>query len=50
VEGLIGELVAELKPVAHDARLDDVRGLLTLVDGTYLTALPAPTELGIAQK
>ena len=50
VEGLIGELVAELKPVAHDARLDDVRGLLTLVDGTYLTALPSLARWALWQE
>jgi hypothetical protein len=50
LEGLIGELVAELKPMAHDARLDDVRGLLTLVDGTYLTALPALARWALWQE
>jgi hypothetical protein len=41
LEELLGELVRELKPVPHDARLDQVDKILTLVDGTYLTALPA---------
>ena len=50
VEGLIGELVAELNPVAHDARLADVRGLLTLVDGTYLTALPSLARWALWQE
>jgi hypothetical protein len=50
VEGLLGELVAELKPLAHDARLDQVRGLLTLVDGTYLTALPALARWALWQE
>jgi hypothetical protein len=50
VEGLIGQLVAELKPVAHDPRLDDVRGLLTLVDGTYLTALPSLARWALWQE
>jgi hypothetical protein len=34
------ELGAELKPLAADPRLADVRGALTLVDGTPLKALP----------
>jgi len=50
VEGLLGELVAELKPMAHDARLDQVRGILTLVDGTYLTALPALARWALWQE
>jgi len=38
--GLIGELAHRLGPVRHDARLDDVGAVLTLVDGTWLTAVP----------
>ena len=37
---IIAELAADLKPMKHDARLDEVGGILTLVDGTLLTALP----------
>lgn len=44
LEGIIGELAQRLRPVAHDARLDDVKGILTLVDGTLLPALPKLTE------
>jgi hypothetical protein len=50
LEGIIRQLVAELKPVTHDRRLDDVRGLLTLVDGTYLTALPALAHWALWQE
>ena len=50
LEGLVGELVADLKPLAHDARLDQVPGLLTLVDGTYLTALPALARWALWQE
>ena len=50
LEGLLGELVADLKPLAHDARLDEVRGLLTLVDGTYLTALPVVARWALWQE
>jgi hypothetical protein len=38
--GVIGELAQRLGPVGHDARLDDVGAVLTLVDGTWLRALP----------
>jgi hypothetical protein len=40
LEGVAAELGAELKPLAADPRLADVRGALTLVDGTPLKALP----------
>jgi hypothetical protein len=36
---LIEELGRELRPLKHDARLDDLPGILTAVDGTELTAL-----------
>jgi Transposase DDE domain len=42
--GIIAELSADLKPMKHDARLDEVGGILTLVDGTLLTALPRLVE------
>lgn len=37
---IIQELSAELKPVCHDKRLDNLGEILTLVDGTWLKALP----------
>jgi hypothetical protein len=40
LEGVIAELGAQLQPMATDPRLADVRGALTLVDGTLLKALP----------
>ena len=40
----IAGLSARCRPVAHDARLDDVAGVITLVDGTFLPALPALVE------
>jgi hypothetical protein len=40
LKGLIGELASQLKPLPHDPRLDDVGAILTLVDGTLLSALP----------
>ena len=36
---MIQELGRELKPLPHDARLDDLPGILTAVDGTELSAL-----------
>src|SRR5665213_1476335 len=36
---IIAELGRELQPLKHDARLDDLPGVLTAVDGTELTAL-----------
>jgi hypothetical protein len=38
--GLMGELAHRLGTVRHDARLDEVGAVLTLVDGTWLTAVP----------
>ena len=40
LRGIIGELAADLSPVVDDSRLDDVKKVLTLVDGTILKALP----------
>src|SRR4249920_151697 len=38
LRGLIGELAEQLKPLPHDPRLDDLGSILTLVDGTLLSA------------
>jgi hypothetical protein len=38
---IIGELGSQLAPLPHDARLDDLPGKLTAVDGTELSALAA---------
>jgi hypothetical protein len=40
LRGVIAGLAAELRPLAADPRLAEVRGALTLVDGTLLKALP----------
>jgi len=37
---VLEELAAELRPLPHDPRLDDIQKILTLVDGTVLAALP----------
>lgn len=39
LQGIVGDLGAKLKPLKHDARLDQVPGILTLVDGTEVSAL-----------
>jgi len=42
--GIIGELAERLQPLKHDARLDQIDGIITLVDGTLLPALPKLAE------
>jgi hypothetical protein len=39
IRPIIAELGAQLKPISHDTRLDDLPGRLTVVDGTELSAL-----------
>jgi hypothetical protein len=41
---IVSELGAELQPLARDARLKDVPGALTAVDGTLLAAMPKIME------
>lgn len=41
--GVIGKLVEQLRPVRHDAKLSDFDQIITLVDGTWLTALSKMT-------
>jgi len=41
--GIIGDLVHRLQPIRHDARLSDLDEIITLVDGSWLTALPKMT-------
>lgn len=48
--GVINGLAVELKPLAHDQRLDEITGILTLVDGTVLRALPKLTEAMVHDK
>jgi len=42
--GIIGELASDLKPVPHSAKLDDIKAILTIVDGTLLKALPKTVD------
>lgn len=42
--GIIGELAFQLEPIPHSARLDDIKAILTIVDGTLLKALPKTVD------
>jgi hypothetical protein len=42
--GIIGELAEELKPLSKDARLSEIKHIITLVDGSLLTALRRVAE------
>ena len=44
IKPIIAELGDQLQPLKHDARLDDLPGKLTAVDGTELSALAALTD------
>jgi len=44
LRGLVGELLETLSPMRRDPRLDEVQGILTLVDGSLLKALPKLVE------
>jgi hypothetical protein len=44
LSGLVGELIETLAPMRKDPRLDEIDGILTLVDGTLLKALPKLVE------
>lgn len=44
IVAIIGELVNELKPIPHSAKLDDIKAILTIVDGTLFKALPKTVE------
>ena len=41
---ILDELAQQCRPIPHDARLNEVQGILTLVDGTLLQALPKLVE------
>jgi hypothetical protein len=44
---IVAELGSQLQPIAHDARLNDVQHVLTLVDGTLLRGLPLLVQAGM---
>jgi hypothetical protein len=41
---IIKELAIDVKPIAHSAKLKDIKAILTIVDGTLLTALPKTVD------
>jgi hypothetical protein len=43
--GIIEELAADVKPVAEYKKLSDIKAILTIVDGTLLTALPRTIDV-----
>jgi len=47
---IIGELAKQAQPLARDSRLTDLKQLLTLVDGTLLTALPRMAEASLLKR
>jgi hypothetical protein len=42
--GIIGELIQQLAPITQNTAFDDIKGILTLVDGSLLPALPRLAE------
>ena len=44
LRGIIGELVEKLPPIDKSSWFDDIKGIITLVDGTLLPALPKLVE------
>jgi hypothetical protein len=47
---IIAELAAELRPYARDPRLGELKHVLTLVDGTVLTALTRLAKAAVGQR
>lgn len=41
---IINELAADIKPVSSNAKLDDIKAILTIVDGTLLRSLPKTVD------
>ncbi len=44
LRGIIGELVEKLPPLQKNTPFDEIKGIITLVDGTLLPALPKMVE------
>jgi hypothetical protein len=40
LRGIIGDLIDKLPPIRGNTRFDEIKGIITLVDGTLLPALP----------
>lgn len=50
LQPIIAELAEQVRPLARDPRLKDVKQLLTLVDGTLLAALPRMAEASLRKQ
>lgn len=50
LQPIIAELAAQAQPLARDPRLKDVKQLLTLVDGTLLSALPRMAQASLLKQ
>jgi hypothetical protein len=50
LQPIIAELAAQARPLTRDPRLRDVKQLLTLVDGTLLSALPRMAEASFLKR
>jgi len=50
LQPIMAELAEQARPLARDPRLKDVKQLLTLVDGTLLTALPRMAEASLRKR
>jgi len=44
LRGIIGELIERLPPITRNSAFDDIKGVLTLVDGSLMPALPQLAE------
>lgn len=44
LRGIIGDLVERLPPISKSTAFDDIKGILTLVDGSLMPALPRLAE------
>jgi len=44
LRGIIGDLVERLPPISKNTAFDDIKGILTLVDGSLMPALPRLAE------
>ncbi len=44
LRGIIGELVDQLPAIKHNTTFDEIKGIITLVDGSLLPALPKIAE------
>lgn len=44
LRGVIGDLVERLPPISKNTAFDEIKGILTLVDGTLMPALPRLAE------